>query len=64
MDTDILFAYRQRLETLPQQSCGSIPWRRSGMKSNRTVHSYLRSTKVFKVHGRIGESVKSRNSVG
>lgn len=47
MDTDVLFAYRQYLETLPQQARGSIRRRRSRMMSNRTVHSYLRSTKCL-----------------
>ncbi len=42
----ILFAYRQHLETLPQQPRGSIRRRRGGLMSRHTVHSYPRSIKT------------------
>ena len=45
VDTDVLFAYRHDLESLPQQARGSGRQRKDGMLSNKTVHSYLRSTK-------------------
>lgn len=47
MDTDVLFAYRHHLEALPQQLRGSGRQRNDGMLSNKTVHSYLRSTKCL-----------------
>lgn len=47
MDTDILFVYRHHLESLPQQARGSTRQRSDGMLSNKTVHSYLRSTKCL-----------------
>ena len=47
MDTDLLFAYRHHLEALPQQARGSTRQRNDGMLSNKTVHSYLKSTKCL-----------------
>ena len=47
LERTILFAYRQHLETLPQQPRGSIRRRRGGLMSNHTVHSYLRSIKCL-----------------
>ena len=47
IDTDLLFAYRHYLEALPQQARGSARQRNDGMLSNKTVHSYLRSTKCL-----------------
>ncbi len=41
-DQRLLFAYRQHLETLPQQPRGSTRRRRGGLMSRHTVDSYLR----------------------
>jgi hypothetical protein len=45
LERTVLIAYRQHLETLPQQARGSIRRRRGGLMSRHTVHSYLRSIK-------------------
>jgi len=47
LEQSILFAYRQYLETLPQQARGSVRRRRGGLMSRHTVHSYLRSIKCL-----------------
>lgn len=47
LERTILIAYRQYLETLPQQPRGSIRRRRGGPMSRHTVHSYLRSIKCL-----------------
>ena len=47
LDRTMLIAYRQYLETLPQQPRGSIRRRRGGLMSRHTVHSYLRSIKCL-----------------
>lgn len=47
LERTVLFAYRQYLETLPQQPRGSIRRRRGGLMSRHTVHSYLRSIKCL-----------------
>ena len=47
LERSILIAYRQCLETLPQQPRGSIRRRRGGLMSRHTVHSYLRSIKCL-----------------
>lgn len=47
LERTILIAYRQYLETLPQQPLGSIRRRRGGLMSRHTVHSYLRSVKCL-----------------
>jgi len=47
LEQSILFAYRQHLETLPQQPRGSTRRRRGGLMSRHTVHSYLRSIKCL-----------------
>ena len=47
LERTTLIAYRQHLETLPQQPLGSIRRRRGGLMSRHTVHSYLRSIKCL-----------------
>jgi site-specific recombinase XerD len=47
LERTILIAYRQYLETLPQQARGSKRRRRGGLLSHHTVHSYLRSIKCL-----------------
>jgi site-specific recombinase XerD len=47
LERTTLIAYKQHLETLPQQPRGSIRRRRGGLMSRHTVHSYLRSIKCL-----------------
>ena len=47
LERTVLIAYRQHLETLPQQPRGSHRRRRGGLMSHHTVHSYLRSIKCL-----------------
>ena len=47
LERTVLIAYRQHLETLPQQPRGSHRQRRGGLLSTHTVHSYLRSIKCL-----------------
>ncbi len=47
LERTVLIAYRQHLETLPQQPRGSHRRRRGGLMSRHTVHSYLRSIKCL-----------------
>jgi hypothetical protein len=47
LERSVLIAYRQLLESLPQQPRGSIRRRRGRLVSRHTVHSYLRSIKCL-----------------